>query len=574
MKTPQWELDARVREAVQAVANGVGVPADPVVLPAQDARHGDYQCNLAMTLARGLKTNPRALAVSIVEKLQVSDMCLPPEIAGPGFINLRLTPEWINRRMNAIAGDARLGVSPVEKPMTVVVDYSSPNMAKEMHVGHIRSTVIGDACTRLLRFAGHQVIADNHVGDWGTQFGQMIVAYHEWADPQALQQNMVVELERVYKVFNEKAKNEPGWADKARAELAKLQAGDPDNTDLWKRFLAASRAANKEVYGRLGVTFDVWHGESFYNPMLADTVQALLDAGIAREDQGAVVIFFEDDKELADKPLIIRKRDGAYPYATSDLAAIRYRENTWHADEMLYFVDGRQQLHFKQVFEAARRWGYREVRLIHAWFGTILGPGGTPIKTREGGDVKLRDLLDEAETRALAIVREKNPSLSDEQMREVARVVGIGAVKYADMAQNRTSDYQFGWDKMLALDGNTAAYSQYAYARQQSIFRKGDVKPETLQGEMRLSEEAELALARHILRFGEAVASALDGYKPNVMTGYLFELSSSCSVFLEKCPVLKSEEPTRTSRLLLCRTAADAIKLGLGLLGIETLPQM
>lgn len=548
-----------------------------LIFPTPSPDLGDYQCNRALQMARQARVSPRVVAEQALARASFDDLCQTVEIAGPGFINFRLRPEWVGEEVRQRLADERLGVPRVARPRTVVLDFSSPNVAKPMHIGHIRSTVIGDVLNRVMRFLGHKVITDNHLGDWGTQFGILILGYREFADEAALEADPIHELKRVYKLANERCNQDPAWADRARAELVKLQAGEAENLALWQRFIALSRSVFEGIYERLDVHFDLWLGESFYNPMLPGVVEELLARGIAREDQGAVAIFFPDDPELADKPLLIRKKDGGYLYATTDLAAIKYRVETFHPDAILYIVDGRQQLHFKQVFAAARRWGYTEVELSHPWFGTILGADGRPIKTREGEPPELAAVLDEAEERALAIVREKSPELPPERQREVARVVGIGAVKYADLSQNRTSDYVFSWDKMLAMVGNTAPYLQYAYVRIQSILDKGGIDAAALEQEpppVHLDHPAELALAKHLLRFADALEDVLEDYRPNVLTGYLYDLASHYSRFYESCPVLGADEPVRSSRLALCHLTALTLARGLDLLGIKTLPRM
>lgn len=577
MKTPKNLLNQRFSEALTAAWPAAPPVSGDLVVPAAKPEHGDYQCNSALALARQVGAKPRDVAARIVEHLRVDDVCEPPEIAGPGFINLRLTASFAGSEVGARAADARLGVATADPPRTIVLDYSSPNVAKPMHVGHIRSTVIGDALARTLRFLGHRVIADNHIGDWGTQFGMILLGYKELGDAAALQADPIAELKRIYRAVNTRAKTDEAYRERAAAEVVKLQAEDPTQMRIWTEVLALSRRVAEEIYARLDVRFDVWHGESFYNAMLAAVVDELLGKGIAREDQGAVVVFFDgpdDPPALSDKPMIVRKRDGAYLYSTSDLAAIQYRHEHWRPDDMLYVVDGRQQDHFRQVFATARKWGYTHSRYEHIWFGTIQGPDGKPFKTREGDPPELGDLLDEAEERALAIVAEKQPDLAPERQREVARVVGLGAVKYSDLAQARTSDYVFSWDRMLAMQGNTAPYMQYAYVRIRSIIDKAGVDPSTLHGPVTLEQPAELTLARLLLRFGDALEDTAATYRPNVLTSYLYDVASAFSTFYEQCPVVSADEPHRTSRLVLCRLVARTLEQGLDLLGIQTLPRM
>jgi arginyl-tRNA synthetase len=475
----------------------------------------------------------------------------------------------------ATALDERLGVERVARPETILIDFSAPNTAKPMHVGHIRTTIIGDALTRTLRFLGHRVITDNHVGDWGTQFGMLIVGYRTLLDRSAYERDPIAELERVYKTVQSQAKADPAVGQQAREELVKLQRGDAGNLSLWKEFTDVSRTVFERVYSRLHIQFDHWLGESFYNPMLPGVVQELQDKGLAQPSEGAMCIFFADDPDLNGTPFLIQKQDGAFLYATTDLATIKYRAETFHPDRIIYVVDSRQQLHFRQLFAAARRWGYG-MTLEHVGFGTILGEDGKPIKTREGEPVKLEALLDEAEERARAVVRDKNPSLSEEEQAHIARVVGIGAVKYADLMQNRTADYRFSWDKMLALDGNTAPYLQYVYARIRSIFRKGDLEhwqPEPGM-QVRLEAPEELDLAKQMIRFGDTLLEVERTYKPNILAGFLYDLATKFNLFYQAHPVLKADNDVRPTRLLLCDLTARYIKKGLELLGIETLEAM
>jgi len=551
-----------------AVERALGAPA--MIRPCADPKFGDYQANGVMAVAKQRKTNPVALAKEVLAKLDVADVCEPPTVAGAGFINFRLAPAFVARQAAAAAADERLGVPTVAKPNTVVIDFSSPNVAKPMHVGHIRSTIIGDCLARVMKFLGHRVITDNHLGDWGTQFGMLIVGWKRFRDDKALAHDPIAELERLYKYVNDRE----DLRGDAKAELAKLQRGDVENHTIWQEIIELSQQEFEKVYQRLGVTFDRTLGESFYNPMLKEVVEELDRLGIARQSEGALCIFFEDDPELKKTaPLIIRKADGAFLYGTTDMATLKYRIDQWHPDEIIYITDARQQLHFKQVFAAARKWWKQVPDLRHVYFGSILDEDGKPLKTREGTPVKLVDLLDEAEERALAVVTEKNPELSAEVRSQIARAVGIGAVKYADLSQNRTTDYVFSWPKMLAMNGNTAPYMQYAYVRVQSIFRKSGREGEA-PAEPHFAHPAELDLAKHILRFPETLHAVADDDKPNWLTAYLYDLAGRFSVFYDNCPVLQSEEPTRSSRLTLCRLTADVMKRGLNLLGIDVIEQM
>lgn len=562
-------------KTAQAIAAVTGTAAPALVQPTANPQFGDYQANGVMAAAKARKMNPRALAQQVLAQFDPATIPATWDIAGPGFINFHLDPVWLGRTIAAIAADERLGIDTVSQADTIVVDFSAPNIAKPMHVGHIRSTIIGDALSRVLRFLGHHVITDNHVGDWGTQFGMMIVGYRTLLDHNAFARDPLAEMERIYKAVQAQAKSDPAVAARAREELAKLQKGDLENTALWQEFMAVSRRAFDQVYARLHVEFDHWLGESFYNSMLPAVVQALQAKGLARLSEGAICVFYEDDQELSGTPFIVQKQDGAFLYATTDLATIRYRVETFHADRIIYVVDSRQQLHFKQLFAAARRWGYAP-KLEHVGFGTILGEDGRPIKTREGEPIKLAALLDEAEERARAIARDKNPSVSEDELARIAHVVGIGAVKYADLMQNRLADYRFSWDKMLALEGNTAPYLQYVYARIRSIFRRGELEhwQPTPGLEVRLRAPEELDLAKQMIRFGDALLEVERTDKPNILAGYLYDLATKFNLFYQAHSVLKAEEDARPTRLLLCDLTARYIRKGLELLGIETLEAM
>jgi len=558
-----------------AVERALDAPA--LLRPCADPQFGDYQANGVMAVAKQTKQNPRALAEKIVAQLSLNEICEPPTVAGAGFINFRLKPSFVAAQVSAAARDERHGVPLAAKPKTVVIDFSSPNVAKPMHVGHIRSTILGDCLARVLRFLGHRVITDNHIGDWGTQFGMLIVGWKKHRNDDALQRDAITELERLYKFVNEH-----GDREEAKSELVKLQQGDPENRAIWQQIIDLSKHEFDRIYSRLGVTFDYTLGESFYNPMLPGVVAELRQRGIAVESDGAICVFTADSKA----PLIIQKADGAFLYGTTDLATLQYRLDQWHPDEIVYVTDGRQQLHFKQVFSVARNWHTELPDLRHVWFGSILGEDGKPLKTRSGENVKLGELLDEATERALAVVTEKNPELPEQIRNTIARAVGIGAVKYADLSQNRTTDYVFSWQKMLAMTGNTAPYMQYAYVRVQSIFRKSDVGRVPSRGDgnpaasgdaaynITLDHPSELDLAKHILRFTETLHSVADDDKPNWLTAYLYDLAGKFSAFYDNCPVIQSAEPTRSSRLQLCRLTADIMKRGLNLLGIDVIEQM
>ncbi len=675
---------ALLRERFRAALRALGVDAAEaanlvgMVLPSQDAKFGDYQANCAMPLGKRFRKPPREIAAQLVAQLDVAEFCEPAEIAGPGFINLRIRNDWLIEQLGVASRDVeRLGVAPASEPRTVVVDYSSPNIAKPMHVGHIRSTVIGNALYRTLKFLGHRVISDNHLGDWGTQFGMIIYGYKHFADDAMLEQHPIAELSRLYRLVNSLAeyhairnekipalkmkiaaterqleqlraaptpsdpkeakkeakrlRKEEGEVNDLRGELAelhdklqsverdpelsklaaahndigqqvlmetaRLHGGDPINVELWRRFLPACLADVEVIYNRLGVVFDHTLGESFYQDRLRGVVKDLCDKGLARESDGAICVFLEGH----DVPMIVQKQDGAFLYATTDLATIQYRMSEWRPDAILYVVDHRQSLHFQQLFTAARLWGFRDVELEHIAFGTVLGDDGRPFKTRSGTSVGLAGLLDEAVERALKTVSENDdarsePLLSADERRQVAERVGIGAIKYADLAHNRTSDYVFSYDKMLAMNGNTATYMQYSYARVRSIFAKAvsdfgfrisDLRDQSaIRGSTELAEvnpksaisldlPQERALAISLLQFAEALDRVVSDYRPNHLTAYLFELASRYSDFFENCPVLRAEtEELRTSRLLLCDLTARTIERGLDLLGIQVVERM
>ena len=575
------ELRQRVALALTAISGDDGVAAElaAMVLPSQDAKFGDYQANCAMPLGKRLGKPPREVAAALVERLDVADLCEPPEIAGPGFINLRLREDWLAGQLKLASPDmARLGVARVAAPRRYVLDYSSPNVAKPMHVGHIRSTVIGDALYRVLKFVGHQPTSDNHIGDWGTQFGMIIYGWKHFGDEAAFAAAPVAELSRLYKAVSTLAEN-PDIAAAVLAETAALHSGDEINRVLWERFLPPCLAEIDDSYRRLGVTFDHALGESFYHDALAGVVESLADRGFARPSDGAMCVFL-DGHEV---PFIVQKQDGAFLYATTDLATIQYRMEQWRPDAMLYVVDHRQSLHFTQLFATAKMWGYDNVEFQHISFGTVLGDDGRPFKTRSGVSVGLSGLLDEAVDRAHAIVSSNDdarpePLLSAEERRTVAERIGIGAIKYADLAHNRTSDYKFSYDKMLAMTGNTAAYMQYSYARVRSIFDKSGVDPSRLRlsgAAISLAHPAERALGLAILQFSEALDRVVADYRPNYLTDYLYDVASKYAAFFENCPVLKAEsQPLRESRLLLCDLTARTLARGLNLLGIDVVERM
>lgn len=651
------EIRDRFQSSLAQLTNDPA-PLVELIKPAQDARHGDYQANCAMPLKKQLDRQPREIAAEIVANLDVADLCDPPEIAGPGFINLRLKTDWINNQLKTHASDDRLGVPLIDQPRKFVIDYSSPNVAKPMHVGHIRSTVIGDSLTRSLRFLGHEVISDNHLGDWGTQFGMIIYGYKHFADQEAYATDPVPELSRLYRLvhqliayhssvaklptaeaaLSERIKHESELqnaaepADKKEAkkqakalkkaaadtsakranvkslqdsiaeidaqpeikklaeahpeiasavlqETAQLHAGDATNRQLWEEFLPHCRVAIARVYDRLDVKFDHEYGESFYHGMLADVVADFRKSEMIEESDGALCVFLDG----FDAPMIVQKQDGAFLYATTDLATIKYRMETWQPDAILYVVDFRQGEHFQKLFAAARKWGYSDVELTHVEFGTVMNQKRRPYKTREGDAAGLEGLLDDAVAKAAQVVAENDDSkstgaeLSAEERAQIADVIGHGAVKYSDLSHNRTTDYVFDFDEMTALTGDTATYMVYSYARVQSIFRRGETTPEQVRQQpwqVTLNEPAERALAMKLLRFPEAVADVGVDYRPNFMTAYLYELAKTFSTFFQQCPVLKSEEPLKTGRLQLCDMTARTLRKGLELLGIGVVGKM
>jgi arginyl-tRNA synthetase len=669
------ELRGRFRLALESLVTD---PADALAMirQAQDPKFGDYQANCAMPLGKQLGRPPRQLAVEMVARLQSDDLCDPPEVAGPGFINLRLKTSWLAQQLGRMRRDERLAIPAVAMPSTYVVDFSSPNVAKPMHVGHIRSTVIGDSLSRTLRFLGHRVITDNHLGDWGTQFGMIIYGYKHFVDRAVYESHPVQELARLYKLVNQLveyhealsvvprleqsvadtereaaqcrvsprtaqdprtgaaasgkgegvdrkgadkihaaalkkaeerladaraaladaqrkiravegqpelarlAAQHPEIADRILAETAKLHEGDPENRALWQSFLPACEEDIDRIYRRLDIRFDHAYGESFYHDRLAAVVEDLQRRGLARESDGATCVFLEG----FETPMIIRKRDGAFLYATTDLATIQFRVETWHPHVLLYVVDHRQSEHFEKLFATARRWGYADVDLRHVSFGTVLGEDGRPYKTRSGDTVGLDSLLDEAVNRAYEVVCQNDDEkpggaeLSEVERRRVAEIIGHAAIKYADLSHNRTSDYVFSWDKMVALEGNTATYMQYSYARTQSIFSKGRIDLDSLRASsdpIALDHPMERALALALLRFGEALDEVLVDYRPNQLTTYLYELATQFSRFYQQCKVLEGEsDAVRQSRLVLCDLTGRTLRTGLSLLGIGVVDRM
>lgn len=574
-------LQQRVAQAFVSLEQEVPSDFQVRVFQAKDPRHGDYQCNDCLSLAKLLKQNPRALATSVLELLEVEDLVETVEIAGPGFINFRLKKQALAQKCAQLLREPRLGVPLLEK-QKVVLDFSSPNVAKPMHVGHIRSTFLGDSLARIARFLGLEVVTVNHIGDWGTQFGMILWGWKRELDLTELERDPVAALLALYRSVNEQAKADEAIREECKAELVRLQAGDVENLQIWQRCVDLSKQGLEQIYSQLGIEFDFWMGESAYNDQLAPLVDSLEQAELAELSDGAMVVFFADHPRLNDKPLLVRKGDGGFLYATTDLAAIDYRTQNWGADAIWYVVGAPQQLHFEQVFEASKRRGV-EARLEHIAFGSILGEDRKLMRTRSGESVGLIDVLEEGVLRAKAVVEEKNSNLSAEEVNEIAEKIGIGAIKYAELSQNRLTDYVFSWDKMLSLQGRTAPYLQNSYVRICSIFRKAEADGVCLkedfgsvveQGTIELGMPAERVLALCLARYGETVPLVLEDFKPNLLAEYLFELASAFHSFYHDCPVLSAEEALRESRLALCVCCQKVLKHGLGLLGIDVPEKM
>jgi arginyl-tRNA synthetase len=568
METFQTLLAKRL---VDALAKA-GFPNVGELTQATDSRFGDYQTNAALILGKQRGENPRDVGAKILERLDVSDLSESPTVAGAGFINFTLRADAVAKKAAELFVDERLGVARSTSPKKIVIDFGSPNVAKPMHVGHIRSTALGDALARIATFIGHDVIRDNHIGDWGTQFGMVIWGWKNLLDREALQRDPLAEIVRIYKETNARSTSDPAVREACRQELVKLQSGDKENTGIWNECVALSMQDFEHVYELLDIHYDIQCGESFYDDRLAGVVDRLLKSKIAEVSEGAVVVFFRGVPELADKPCIIRKSDGGFNYATSDIATVEYRINELTRDTLWYVVGAPQTLHFRQIFEIARREGYKAY-FRHIPFGNVLGEDRKLMKTRSGENVPLRQLLEEACIRARKIVEEKNPGLTDAEKIDIARTIGIGAVKYADLSQYRMTDYIFSWDKMLALQGNTAPYLQNAYVRIRSIFRKaGESAPKI--DKFVLNESAEITLAKRLCQFAEIVPQVLNDFRPNILANYLFELADGFHAFYEACPVLRSDEPVRGSRLALCDLTGRILQRGLDLLGIKVPEKM
>jgi arginyl-tRNA synthetase len=578
-------LNAQLESALVAAFGPDLAGTDPVLVPTTNPTFGDYQANVALSLAKRLKDKPRAIAEAIVAQLDVSDCCEPPSVAGPGFINLKLRTDHLQDQLRRMHQSDRLGVDPTKAPQRVIVDFSSPNIAKEMHVGHLRTTIIGDSLARLLEFRGHDVLRLNHVGDWGTQFGMLITHLRDVC-PEAITDGSTVnigDLVAFYRQAKQRFDTDEAFKERSRLAVVDLQSGDESARQAWQVLCDQSRREFQLLYDRLDIRITE-RGESFYNPLLPDVVADLKAAGLLVEDQGAQCVFLDGftNKDGNPLPLIIQKSDGGYNYATTDLAAIRYRTQQDQAERVIYVVDAGQSNHFAQVFQVARRAGWvpEGVELIHVPFGVVKGDDGKKFKTRSGDTVRLKDLLDEAVRRARADLemrlQQEGRQETPDFIQHAAETVGMAAVKYADLSQNRTSDYIFNYDRMLALQGNTAPYMLYAYVRVQGISRKGEIDWSQLQQTVPvvLEDETEFALARHLLQLDEVIVAVEADLLPNRLCQYLFELSQKFNQFYDRCPILQADEPKRTSRLVLADLTARTIRLGLSLLGISVLERM
>lgn len=536
---------------------------------------GDFQTNFAMMNSKVIGKNPREIATTLVENFKENDLIEKLEIAGPGFINIHLKNNFLNNEVKKIDNE-KYDFSFLNVDETVIIDYSSPNIAKRMHIGHLRSTIIGDAIKRILDFIGFKTISDNHIGDWGTQFGKLIVAYNKWLDKEAYEADPIGELERIYVLFSDEAKKDPTLEDVARNELRKLQMGDEQNNKLWKEFIKISLKEYNKVYDRLGVKFDHYFGESFYNDLMPDVLEELKEKNIAKEDQGALVVFFEEDKL---PPVLVQKKDGSFLYATSDLATIKFRKNELNVDKAVYVTDERQQNHFKQVFEISEMLGAPyNYEKSHVYFGIMRFGDGMIFSSRSGNIIRLVDLLDEAKKQVKSVIDEKNPNIPEDEKEKIAEIVGTGAIKYFDLSQNRTSDILFTWDKVLSFEGNTGPYLQYTYARIQSILRK--LKEENISVENNdiilddmFDIERELTVA--LLRFPQTVVKSYETYRPNIIADYLFDTAKLFNNFYNSKSILKeTDKKVMDARILLAQKTASILKQGLNLLGIETVDRM
>ena len=538
---------------------------------ATNEKFGDFQTNFAMMNSKIIGGNPRKIAEELVNNIPENEVIEKLEIAGPGFINIFLKDSFVSKYVGLMTSE-KYEFKELDTHGDIIIDYSSPNIAKRMHIGHLRSTIIGDSVKRLCNFLGYHTVADNHIGDWGTQFGKLIVGYHNWLDKDAYEKNPIEELERVYVEFTKQSEEHPELEDIAREELKKLQDGDEENYKLWQEFIKVSLQEYNKLYTRMGIHFDTYYGESFYHPIMPSVVEELVEKELAVEDQGAKVVFFDEKDNL--HPCIVQKKDGAFLYSTSDIATIKFRRENYDVNKIIYLTDERQQDHFKQFFKITEMLGW-DIEKVHIWFGIMRFADGV-FSTRKGNVIRLEQLLDEGKKRALEIIEEKNPNLSAEEKDNIAEVVGVGAIKYADLSQNRQSPIIFEWDKILSFEGNTAPYLQYSYARIQSILRKAEEIGKQLNENfnMTITEKAERNLATYLTLFPTMALRAGEAYKPNLLTDYLFELAKKFNTFYNSCPILNQEDDVLFSRLVLIDRVAKTLKTGLDLLGINTVNRM
>lgn len=541
------------------------------IVVATNEKFGDFQTNIAMMNSKIIGKNPRVIAQEIVEAIPENDIIERVEIAGPGFINIFLKNSFLGEYVKKSLCEG-IDFSFLNREGEVIIDYSSPNIAKRMHIGHLRSTIIGDSVKRIYNYLGYKTVGDNHIGDWGTQFGKLIIGYRRWLNEEAYKENAIEELERVYVEFSNLVESHPELEEEARIELKKLQDGDEENTRLWKEFIQVSLDEYNKIYNRMDITFDTYYGESFYNNMMQGVVDELEEKGIAVLDDGAKVVFFDEEEKL--HPCIVQKKDGAFLYSTSDIATVKFRREAYNINKLIYLTDERQQDHFRQFFRITERLGW-DVEKHHIWFGIMRFADGV-FSTRKGNVIRLEQLLDEGKKRAYDVVNEKNPDLSEEEKLEIAEIVGVGAIKYADLSQNRQSSIIFEWDKVLNFEGNTAPYLQYSYARIKSILRRAEKENHKINSEAKIQfvSPVERALAHQMTLFNDIVLKASETCKPNLIADYLFELSKKFNSFYNSCPILNQEREILESRLLLASLTAEMIKQGLSLLGIKTLERM
>lgn len=570
MKLIEKEIGALFLETVTRLYSEVEGLKEAQIQSTKDEKFGDYQTNFAMINSKVLKSNPRQIAENIKNNFVENNVINKIEVAGPGFINIFLDKDYINSKIYNI-GLEKFDFSFLERDGQVIIDYSSPNLAKRMHIGHLRSTVIGDSIKRIYKYLGYEVVADNHIGDWGTPFGKLMVGYKRWLNEENYKNNPVDELERIYVKFAEEAENDSSLEDLAREEIAKTQSGEEDRIKLWKEILSATLEENEKLYKRMGISFDTYYGESYYNEMMPGIIEELEQKGLLTKDGGAGLVFFDEKDNLY--PCIVQKKDGAFLYSTSDLATIKFKRNKYNINKLIYVTDERQQDHFRQVFKISEMLDWHDEK-VHIWFGIMRFADGI-FSSRKGNVIRLSDLLDESINRAYSTVNEKNPELSEEEKRSIAEAVGIGAVKYADLSQNRQSAIVFEWDKILSFEGNTAPYLQYAYARIQSIIRKAKEDGIEADGKINIEASQEKTLALGLLEFPNVVINAANTYKPNLVADYLFETAKKFNTFYNACPILRAEsKEILKSRLILADRTAKIIKEGLDLLGIKTVDRM